>query len=181
MSHRPGAIHLLERRPHRFNGWQRLWVLFAVLWGAVVAVVSWPMLAPKTPARIKAEWADEMISAQWQYLREPGELLSQYRERVFKHTSEEDIIKPRRILSADEFNPEELEDVTDEDYIQKLHAMMREHDRIEREYTSRLASAPADFWRGGVVSMMVWAVPMLLLYILGMAIDWVWRGFRPAH
>ncbi len=77
--------------------------------------------------------------------------------------------------------PEEAEIVTDEDYIQKVHAMMREHDRIDREYTSRLASAPADLWRGAVVSMMVWAVPMLLLYILGMAIGWVRRGFRPAH
>lgn len=180
MSNTPVSIHLLERRPRRLNGWQRLWLLIAVVWGAIVVLVSWSILAPETQGRIKARWADEKVSAEWEYFRQPGELLSDYRDRVFKHSSQEEIINPR-ILSADEFNPEEAEIVTDEDYIQKVHAMMREHDRIDREYTSRLASAPADLWRGAVVSMMVWAVPMLLLYILGMAIGWVRRGFRPAH
>lgn len=51
-------------------------------------------------------------------------------------------------------------------------------DRIENEYRDALSRLPAKRRLGLLISVVVWMIPMSLLYVIGLIIDWIRRGAR---
>jgi hypothetical protein len=51
-------------------------------------------------------------------------------------------------------------------------------ERIERRYRDEVSRLPAEWALGVVVCIVVWLVPMALLYGFGAIVDWIRRGVR---
>jgi hypothetical protein len=76
------------------NGWQRIFVVIAVVWTVFVvgySVLSWPKM---TRQELFAEWAKERIEAMRTYSSE-GLSHSEFRDRVFGGKTDEEIAQPK--------------------------------------------------------------------------------------
>lgn len=51
-------------------------------------------------------------------------------------------------------------------------------DKIEREYRDSISDLPMKRTVGIVICIVVWAIPMAVLYAMGTVIDWIKRGIR---
>lgn len=145
---------------NRLNGWQRLWVVMAILWTLVVGVLSWqswPKMrssAPLTPAEfariIKAKYPsyasvpDDVLVAKMLEKYEVVYTGADGVEHVFPPG-----LDPKKAagIVAGKVQPPSALDVT----------------------TERTSAV-----RGALV---LWLVPPVALYVLGCSVVWVYRGF----
>jgi len=138
----------------RLNGWQRLFVVAAVLWlvpvGAVL-VAQWP-----TKAEITGQWVDAYI------------------EQIVQNTNELKSYSTWQVRNA-------YRDISDEELLKRLEQKYSSSvplERIELNYRRRLDSLLMDQASTGLLGFAAWLLPLIAAYLLGMAIAWIRSGFE---
>ena len=161
------------------NGWQRLWVVISVLWLLFVVVrVSTAVDVIPTADRIEArlerntrnlqrEWALATIEAALPAsgISEATATAQIYRS-AYEDWSDTEIVEKVR----SDFPSVNYERV-DSDHQESLDGEQTRHQ--ERLDALRLEQAK----RIGLISLALFA-PSVGLYLLGLAMAWVWRGFK---
>lgn len=171
----PGAESVPSSSPLKLNGWQRLGVLFAIVWTITVGLVTWstwpPTLLSLDPAAglphtlppVGADVTllqngilnvnDTLTRAQF-----AARLKTKYPE--YKDVADEELVKrtlekfPQYALFvyADNVVPDDLQ--------------VNEFNRTNRRAAIRNGLA-------------LWLMPLLVLGGLGYGVAWVYRGFKP--
>lgn len=141
------------------GGWQRAWVLSTGAWGLFVATLvlsSFP-----SAARIKDAWAYDAVDA-IRSREQPQGFTTDFRASVFADASDDEVI--RRITQG-------AERIPDAEYRGQIKG-------IRDRYAARLERLPdAQIEEVGEL-VLFWLIPALLLYAAGLAVRWVWAGFR---
>jgi hypothetical protein len=137
---------------NKLNGWQRVWIVTALVWAAVVVFFG-SITSPDSPARIRElrneEWVDQC------YQR--GHIS---KDELRRHMAEDELLAKVRKGHLDTVLPIEVGDAIDAKY-----------DGLIRQY-------PHDLAIHVVHSAAVWAFPLIAIYLLGMGVAWIRAGFR---
>lgn len=143
----------------RLNGWQRLWVVLAVIY--LLPVVGFTIaLFPKQ--------RDLVSSRVYDSIRAVGE----YREKNDSGF---------RFEGAFSFRAKYYSDISDDEIIKGLHEKWGskvDFSKIEVEYKQKLDALPAERAKAVGIALLAWLVPVLAVYVLGLAVTWIIRGFR---
>jgi hypothetical protein len=144
----------------RLNGWRRLWIVVAIIWA--IPVFFFTISTVETEAKIKARWARDIVNLEKKYH-------SSF--TWFEGKSDEEIIHPARSAATTE-----KVDLTDAELVtdQELAAQAV----INQTYPEQLSELPAARTRTLLCGLLVWLVPTVALYFLGLACRWIYRGFR---
>lgn len=153
---------------NKLNGWQRLWIVLAVVWATLVLLFIFNT-AP-TEKSIKAGWANAIVEL-GQKTNARNETPSQYRQRAFGGRSDEEIIRfgplPTHEMDKDGFDPSRA--VPADEFI-----------AINSNYAAQLSVLPRVWSKTLVSGLLVWAIPLGALYLIGRASHWIYVGFRKA-
>ena len=146
------------------NGWKRLWLLFATIWLIPVAVFTLTELPRENESDIKAHWATDIVNLRKNY-HGGGESLDAYRQRVYGNRSDEDIIHPPHTEDghfdlSTAVPAEEIEQIN-----KRYEAALQERERTSPSKTL-------------LIGFFAWAVPLLVLYVFGLGVHWVYLGFK---
>jgi hypothetical protein len=148
----------------KLNGWQRLWVVVAVLWMLPVLVYVFA-LWPRAGAITKAQVYDRMT-------QEDGRRLDDYWPVIaaeYGGTSSESrlhVVEPS--VNVDGYSLEFSEGTTPEDMKRTTEGF---HDGLRQALLRTRLSFTG-------LALTVWVVPVMMLYALGWGIAWVRRGFH---
>jgi hypothetical protein len=167
----------------RLSGWQRLWVVFAILYLLPVAVFTVSFVPKKTDT--KRQWAFATI-----------EIVKKYDEklknedtwdiwRAYSDMSYEELIKRIR----DKYSRDKYSDKSDrkkgpenkwEQYRVKGTPRIPdiEFDTVNKEYQQKLNSLWKEQAKVVSIGGLSWGFSVIAVYILGMAVGWVYRGFK---
>ena len=148
----------------KLNGWKRLWLLLAAIWTVPVAVFTFTELPNETESGIKSRWASEIIDLRRKYHGQ-GESMAAYRQLKYGNASDEEIIHPSGHPSG-KFDLSSAIPVA-------------EAEQINQQYESKLAQlANKSPSKVVLIGFVVWLIPLVTIYVLGLAIYWVYVGFR---
>jgi hypothetical protein len=155
----------------RLNGWQRLWIVVAVLYLLVAAGVVAALLP--TRSQIYGSWADAALQVAGEDLRRTQQYPWQeweLRELLFSKLTAEELVQK----ITDGARKMDLNDPTNKDRARYKEEILR----LESTYRPRLDALSTE--RAKVVGWGVlgWAGPLAILYGFGLAVAWVDRGFR---
>lgn len=143
----------------RLNGWQRLWVLATILYlgpVCVVAIDSFPKARDYTRTRV-----DDSIEA-----------VGRYMETTTTGYTFEGAYAVRQKYYGD---------LSDDEIIDRISTKFKgkvDLSRIELEYLRKLDGLRGEQAKILGYALMWWLIPSLSLYLLGLAVAWVIRGFR---
>lgn len=155
----------------RLNGWQRLWIVVAVLYLPVAVTV----VAARLPTRsqIYSSWADATLQVAGEELRRANQHQWQdweLRERLFPKLTAEELVQK----ITDGARKTDLNDPTN-----KVRASYKEEIlRLESTYRPRLDALSTERAKLVGWGVLGWAGPLAILYGFGLAVGWVVRGFR---
>jgi len=148
----------------KLNGWQRLWVLSAIVWAIPVIAFTVIALPTKTESEIYMQWANEKVDLFRKYHGQ-NETLIEYRRRLYGNATDKEIVHP----AADRLRQFDPSTAVPESEI----------DAIDKKYESRLAQlerqSPVRTAFGG---FLIWALPLIAIYLVGIGVHWVYVGFR---
>jgi hypothetical protein len=149
---------------NRLSGWQRLWILLAIIWAVPVVAFTIAALPTDTESEIYAQWAIEKIELIRRFHGQ-NESQTEYRRKVYGNATDREVVRPRADPSK-HFDP--------------LTAMPGDElDAINQRYESRLAQLERHSPIGTAIrGFLVWALPAIALYLLGIGVHWVYSGFR---
>lgn len=142
-----------------FNGWQRLWLVVVAMYLVPVVFLTidaLPTASAYSTTRVldTIEFAGrQMESSKPGYTFEGSHAV---REKYYS-------------------------DLTDEQIIERVHAKFKDRidfSKIESEYKRRLDNLYAEQIKVVGSSLLWWIIPSALLYLFGVAVAWVIRGFR---
>ena len=146
------------------NGWQRLWVVAAVIWAIIVVADCATKLQGPTAAEVTAEWARAKVEL---FRKHHGadESYEEFRAKFYGNALDEEIVSPRG-QSGGRFDPNRA-------------VPADEMDVIDGQYRPLLVGATQQS-RGDVLlrALMIWMIPAALLYLTGIIVQWVLAGFR---
>lgn len=140
----------------KLNGWQRLWILLAIIW--LVPVLALTISEAETQATIKGRWARDIVNMEKRY--HPA--FTWYNDK-----SDEDIISPH---SDQPFDPAAAEMVTESEQQDKSNLKQL----YNRELKNLSAKQNSNYKRG----FLLYVIPLVVLYGLGIGCGWIYRGFR---
>ena len=146
------------------NGWQRAWIVAAVIWAAIVMFVA-SFDAPNSPMRLK-ELKDEATVDQ---LLEDHPRLS--REELLKKLKDEARLSREELLAKQKGSVPEWDDSMSMEGFRAVNAKWAKYDDLIKHY-------PHDIALYVVNSAAVWAAPLIVIYLLGLRIAWVRSGFK---
>ena len=155
----------------RLNGWQRLWIVVAVLYLAVAAAVVKARLP--TRSQIYSSWADATLQVAGEELRHLQRYQwqdSELRERLFPKLTAEEIVQK----ITDGARKTDHDDPTNKDRARYKEEILR----LESMYQSRLDALSTEQAKVVGWGVLGWAGPLAILYGFGLAVVWVVRGFR---
>ena len=141
------------------NGWQRLWVLSSAIWLVIVGIFASTMI-PKSSDYAKDRLYDTI-------------------DVVGKHLEKEN--PDVYYKGAWTTRTEDYADLKDDEILDKLHSKYEDSvdfTPIEREYRHKINGLRTDQLKTVGISFLVWGIPSLLVYILGVAVGWVFKGFQ---
>ena len=145
----------------KLNGWQRLWVLLSIIYFVVVLLLTVALY----PSRSGYEELRVLKSL---------DLVGKYLERNNKGYKYE---------GAWVTKLKYFKNYTDEQIISRLHSKFKgkvDFTRIEKVYLHD----KDNYWKYELmylgVMLLVWVLPISLIYLLGLGIKWVIRGFKDA-
>lgn len=142
-----------------FNGWQRLWVLLIALYLVPVVVFT-------TDAMPKAS-----NYAQTR-LHESIDVTGHYLETIkLGYTFEGSYTVRQKYYS----------DLTDDEVIERLHTKYKDiidFTRIESKYYRMIDELSIKQVKVVGYALLWWLIPSVVLYLFGIAVIWVIRGFR---
>jgi hypothetical protein len=173
-----------------FGGWWRLWVVLAVIYAGLVAIytwTSWPevsrtahhpafiyQMSPEARAVIDrpktlAELEQALIAADRAGSVEKARGFAQEILRIRKRDNWEDapivleMPNGHQLHVAGDTKPEQTT-------------------LIGREYTRVLQAATTEAKMAAVGNaLLIWLIPTLVVCVFGLAVAWVFRGFRGGH
>jgi hypothetical protein len=155
----------------RLNGWQRLWILVAVLYlpaAAAVVATQFP-----TTSQVYSAWADAALQVAGEDLRRTQQHQWQdweIREHLFpKLTDKELVQKLTEGARKTDLNDPMKKDLTR--YKEKIL-------QLESTYLPRLDALSTERVKVVGWGVLGWAGPLAILYGLGLAVAWVVRGFH---
>ncbi len=145
----------------KLNGWQRLWILVVCIYLLLVIFVSWSSFPQKSP--ILQDWAIAVLELEKRY--DPSITnLDSWRIR-FKYSekgiTDEQFIKKLKENSA-----------------QKSSQYKLDFQAIEKQYRKKMDDLYSKRIEHIGNSILFWVLPSIFLYFLGVAIGWVYKGFR---
>jgi hypothetical protein len=143
----------------RLNGWQRLWVVLSVLYLVPVIGIA-VILFPKQESLDESRVYDS-ISAVVSYV-----------EKTEKARISEGVYTIRS---------KHYGDLPNDEIIQRLHEKWCgkvDFTTIEEDYKQKLDALPTERAKTAGIAFLAWLVPVIALYVLGLAIGWIIRGFR---
>lgn len=146
----------------QLTGWQRLWVVATALWTAPVAWLAYET-APNAED-FRSRWASQLPDAP----RPAIEALERCRQQGKRAAADDPSLNPY-LLFIECSKADTAYGIS----FRKLEQEYR--DKAEKEITEKL---PRDLAAHYFTHLAVWLVPALLVYLLGMSIAWVVRGFR---
>lgn len=142
----------------RLNGWHRLWVALSVIWLLVVAAFT-IALVPKASDYRSTRLYDSI-------------------DAVGRHLERED---PTRRYEGAWTTRSKYTDLSDEEVLVRLHDKYKgkvDFQPIETEYRRKNDRLPIERAKAGGVAFLVWLVPAVAVYALGLTVAWIIRGFR---
>jgi ABC-type glycerol-3-phosphate transport system permease component len=135
----------VQEMARRLSGWQRLWIVFAVLY--LLPVVGFTaMVFPKQSDIARTRLYDTIRAV-----------------REYREANEPD------------------SNLSDEEVIKRLHdkwGRKVDFSQIEAEYKQKVEALPMERAKAVGIAFLVWFIPVLLIYAIGMTVAWVIRGFR---
>jgi len=144
---------------YQLNGWQRLWVLVGVIYLVVIAIVTISVV-PKRSQLISG-WAYDAVDLIKAHEKVDSSNWT-LRKGVFGDASDEEIVTKITTGAAK---------TEDKDWRIKVK-------ELEAKHTKRLDGLLGEQLRAVGIAILVWFVPVVLLYALGYGVGWVYRGFR---
>ena len=141
------------------NGWQRLWVLLSAIWLIIVGIFASTMI-PKTSDYAAARLYDTI-------------------DAVGKHLEKEN--PEVHYEGAWATRTKYYADLKDDEILDKLYSKYKDSvdfTPVEREYRHKMDGLRTEQFKTVGISFLVWVIPSLLVYILGYAVGWVFKGFR---
>ena len=139
----------------KLNGWQRLWIVVAVIYLVVVCVTTFSLMPNES--EIKRSWASDII------------------DFVKTHDKSSQHLSTWEILNA-------YSDLRYEEIIKRMKKKYStfEYMEIDKKYEDKLANLGWERTKVASIGFLFWLVPVILAYVLGLAVGWIYRGFREA-
>jgi len=78
---------------NKLNGWQRLWLMCAVIWAIPVVTFTASAFPTETVSEITTQWANAKIELMRKY-HGSGETLAEFRQQRYDSASDEEIVHP---------------------------------------------------------------------------------------
>lgn len=154
----------------RLSGWQRLWLVLAILY--LIAVVIFAVTVMPMKSDIERRWALDVIEISKKYdpllsNKSTWKILESY-----KGFSQEEIIELniRFALKTDKDTKGKV------NWSKELNK--KRFQELEEYYTEKLGNL---YWKKAKVvglSFLVWIVPVVVVYILGLIVRWIYTGFK---
>jgi len=146
------------------NGWQRLWLLCAVIWAIPVALYMIQEISTETESEIKSQWANAKIELIKKH-HSSGETLAALRQRLYGSASDEEIIHPAQTHSGH--------------FDFSTAVPVDESQAVDSMYESRLGQRQNQSTaKILMLGFLAWLAPVAGLYLFGKAVRWVYDGFR---
>ena len=162
---------------NNLHGWQRLWVIISIIWA--IPVVVYQISELDTKLKINSEWVWAKIELLKMNDGKEDEYSGTYRQERFGDSSDEEILK---------FTPERFKKVKTPDLTAKkghigldeliLAYDFREYDKMNKKYESRIRELPRSWLQTIFFGFIAWVAPLILIYLMGIGIHWVYDGFR---
>lgn len=143
------------------NGWQRLWVVFSVVWLLIVAAFTVAFL-PKASNYASTRLYDSI------------DAMGRYLERENPSYRYEGAWATRTKYS----------DLSDDQVLANLHERYNgkvNFQTIEMEYHRKIDRLPTERAKTIGTAFLVWLIPGAAVYGLGLAVAWIIRGFRQTN
>ena len=148
----------------KFNGWQRLWLLCTVLWALPVVALTVMAFPTVTVSEVNAQWANAKIDLIRKY-HGNGEALAGFRKRLYGNASDEEITHPVKKHDG-KFDP-------------STAVPADEAQTLDAQYQARLTNlGDGSKFKAVAFGFLAWALPVIAIYLLGIAVRWVYVGFR---
>ncbi len=161
----------------RLGGWWRSWITGSVIYGTLIAVYTWNTFPTLGTLEHEAEFITQM-SPEAQAVLKVEPRLRPKEQRTGKDKSlmkfeiygasqpDKDIVALKmpngHIFEVASHLTREQQNLVGPEYVQVLTKVL----------SSKRVSAITD-------AFLIWLVPVVLLCMLGLAMRWVYRGFRP--
>jgi hypothetical protein len=137
----------------KLNGWQRLWVVLGIIYFAVVVAFTfsvWP-----SESKIENSWVYSLIEK----TKDPNDYTYQIRD-AYKDISDKELI--RRINAKYSLNQDYKEIVSS----------------INLKYQGELQSLRKEQIKTTAMALIIWLLPVAIVYLLGLSIAWIYKGFK---
>jgi len=144
----------------KLNGWQRLWVLFSVLW--LIVVMGFTVATLPKESQILDRWAYATLEK----IRDSDESLKKYSmwdlEKAYADIPREELIEKAQAK-----------------YSSSEKGLKIDFERINKRYKNQLGELTTNQAKSAGLGVAVWLGTILVVYILGWSVGWVIRGFKP--
>jgi hypothetical protein len=138
----------------RLSGWQRLWLVLSVIYLIAVAAFT-VILMPKASQYLSSRVYDTVRTIKDNVPELSGMYVYQIREAY--------------------------SDFSDEEIIQKIHEKYKDEvdfDAIEKKYRNKMSRLPSMRAKFIGLGLLFWVAPIVLVYILGISVGWIVKGFK---
>lgn len=177
---------------NKLNGWQRLWVMLAILWLPPVVIWAyndWPNAYTATVAG--CVFSDELFSPAIEKIL--NDELSAWRQELASGIGPwTEYAKPREqhFYTLDEFagipgwkgdpigEPKWARAPLVEDYCPTLMARLERSGRANELRQARNDDLLTRRLKFFATTLAIWVIPLVAVYLLGVAVAWIIRGFR---
>lgn len=147
---------------NQLNGWQRLWIVLILLYLVIVILFT----TDNFPRAIEYETSR---------LYDSMEAVGHHLETNTPGYTFEGAYTARQKYYGK---------LSDEDVITRLHTKFKDKvnfTKIESEYKAKISDLTIEQSKTIGVAFLIWLIPSIALYLLGLAVAWVIGGFRREH
>jgi hypothetical protein len=137
----------------KLGGWYRLWVVISLIYLLIVSLFAW-LDWPKQ-SKIEKIWAYDLINV----IKEPGQYSYEIRLE-YSDMSDKELIKRIQDKFGEDIKYKKLIDEVNQQNLNKIDKLFDEQ---------KEAFFTAFLW---------WIIPIMFLYLLGVAVGWIYRGFK---
>ena len=156
----------------RLNGWQRLWVLIAIIYLIPIAIITINSFPTKN--QIYNKWYEYLYSIYYianEKTDNEGFLL---RSQIKNLDQQQKII----FLEASIRSKQHIDTGNEMDQIVYQNARQSIPD-FRKTYEADLNELPSNQKEIITISLLIWIVPLVIVYIFGLILKWVYKGFKP--
>ena len=171
----------------KLNGWQRLWIIFSVIYGSAVVVFS--IIGFPDGLNYEHQRLYDSINAVSKY-DETYKLLKKAgfsEKEIEDHVSEGNKLEEHNLPGGYELEtPQDIRrkyysDLSDNEILAKLREKYQEKvnfNKIDDEYIKNMNILKKERIRYIGLAFLTWLLPLIAIYLFGLSINWVIKGFR---